>query len=83
MRLGSNPNKQVDQEEQSKYLHQVIVPVYIPNEEGYFVDALKILKISIDSLCNTVHDRTYITVVNNGEVSQIILTIQGSVEPKK
>ena len=71
MRLGSNPNKQVEQE-QSQYLHQVIVPVYIPNEEGYFVDALQILKICLDSLFNTVHDRTYITLVNNGSCENVV-----------
>ena len=83
MRLGSNPNKQVDQEEQSNYLHQVIVPVYIPNEEGYFVDALKILKICIDSLCNTVHDRTYITVVNNGSCSKVVHYLDSLFSEKK
>lgn len=83
MRLGSNPNKQVDQEEQSNYLHQVIVPVYIPNEEGYFVDALKILKICIDSLCNTVHDRTYITVVNNGSCANVVHYLDSLFSEKK
>lgn len=71
MRLGSNPNKSIDQE-QSQYIHQIIVPVYIPNEEGYFVDALKILKICLESLFNTVHDRTYITVVNNGSCENAV-----------
>lgn len=71
MRLGSNPNKAIDQE-QSKYIHQIIVPVYIPNEEGYFVDALKILKICLESLFNTIHDRTYITLVNNGSCENVV-----------
>ena len=71
MRIGSNPNKEIHQE-QSVFLHQIIVPVYIPNEEGYFIDALKILKICLNSLCNTVHDKTYITVVNNGSCENVV-----------
>lgn len=82
MRLGSNPNKQVEQE-QSKFLHQVIVPVYIPNEEGYFVDALRILKICLDSLLNTVHDRTYITVVNNGSCENVVRYLDSLFSDKK
>lgn len=71
MRLGSNPNKEINQE-QSKYIHQIIVPVYIPNEEGYFIDAFKILKICLNSLFNTIHDRTYITIVNNGSCQSVV-----------
>lgn len=71
MRLGSNPNKEINQE-QSRFLHQIIIPVYIPNEEGYFGDALKILTICLESLFNTIHDRTYITVVNNGSCENVV-----------
>ncbi|MFV5692436.1 glycosyltransferase family A protein [Flavobacterium sp. LT1R49] len=71
MRIGSNPNKSINQEE-SVFIHQIIVPVYIPNEEGYFVDALKILKISLNSLFNTIHERTYITIVNNGSCQSVV-----------
>ncbi len=82
MRLGSNPNKSIDQE-QSKYIHQIIVPVYIPNEEGYFVDALKILKICLESLFNTIHDRTYITVVNNGSCENVVRYLDTLFSEKK
>lgn len=71
MRIGSNPNKEIHQE-QSVFSHQIIVPVYIPNETGYFVDALKILKICLNSLFNTVHDSTYITLVNNGSCENVV-----------
>ena len=71
MRIGSNPNKEIDQQ-QSFYTHQVIVPVYIPNEEGYFLDALKILKICLDSLFNTIHERTFVTIVNNGSCNNVV-----------
>jgi hypothetical protein len=71
MRIGSNPNKEIDQE-QSEFIHQIIIPVYIPNEEDYFVDALKILKICLNSLFNTIHDKTYITIVNNGSCESVV-----------
>lgn len=65
MRVGINPNK-FDNPKGKKYLHQVIIPVFIPNTEGYFRDSFKIFKLCIDSLLNTVHLNTYITIVNNG-----------------
>ena len=38
MRIGNNPNKD-QRNEQSTYRHQIIIPVYIPNLEGYFKDS--------------------------------------------
>lgn len=72
MRIGTNPNKEI-QHKQSKFIHQIIVPVYIPNEEGYFTDAFKILKICLDSLFKTVHSKTFISVVNNGSNDEVVL----------
>ena len=43
MRIGLNPHKDKLQEE-SDYIHQVIIPVYIPNMDGYFKDVFEILK---------------------------------------
>lgn len=71
MRIGSNPNKEINQQE-SYYIHQIIVPVYIPNEEGYFADAFKILELCLNSLFKTTHERTYITVVNNGSCERVV-----------
>jgi hypothetical protein len=65
MRVGFNPHKDKVQES-SDYLHQVIIPVYIPNEEGYFKDSFAILKLCLDSLLATVHTKTFISIVNNG-----------------
>jgi hypothetical protein len=65
MRIGFNPYK--DQlQEKSDYLHQIIIPVYIPNQEGYFKDSFKILQLCLESVFSTIHDRTFITIVNNG-----------------
>lgn len=65
MRVGYNPHK--DQSvEKSEYLHQVIIPVFIPNQEGYFKDSLAIFKLCLQSLFQTIHHRTFVTIVNNG-----------------
>lgn len=65
MRVGFNPHKDKTQTE-SDYFHQIVIPVYIPNQEGYFKDSLEILKLCLDSLFATKHDKTFITIVNNG-----------------
>jgi len=71
MRVGYNPHKDQPQNK-SKYLHQVIVPVYIPNQEGYFKDSFKIFQFCLESLFLTVHNKTFITIVNNGSCSLVI-----------
>lgn len=72
MRIGTNPRKN-EKNETVDYVHQVILPVYIPNEEGYFADAFKILRICLDSLFKTVHSKTFISVVNNGCNDEVVL----------
>lgn len=71
MRIGYNPHKD-EAIRQSDYLHQVVIPVYIPNQEGYFKDSLDILQLCLQSLLKTVHDKTYITVVNNGSCKVVM-----------
>ncbi|WP_339916373.1 glycosyltransferase family A protein [Yeosuana marina] len=70
MRIGRNPNKNI-LHEKSKYLHQIVIPVYIPNHEDYFKDCFKILKLCLESLFNTVHKQTFITIVNNGSSKKV------------
>ncbi len=70
MRIGFNPHKDKS-EAQSDYFHQVIVPVYIPNFEGYFKDGLKILDICLQSLFKTTHSKTFFTIVNNGSCDEV------------
>ena len=65
MRIGFNPQKDKEQQP-NDFFHQVIIPVYIPNQEGYFKDSFKILKHCLESLFKTIHPRTYISVINNG-----------------
>ena len=65
MRVGSNPQKNKPLKE-SEYIHQIIIPVYIPNQEGYFKDSFKIFCLCLESLFATIHYKTFITIVNNG-----------------
>lgn len=71
MRSGFNPNKDRQREEQGHF-HQVVIPVYIPNSEGYFAQSLEILKLCVQSLVNTCHSQTFITIVNNGSHSKVV-----------
>ncbi|PIF31372.1 glycosyl transferase family 2 [Flavobacterium sp. 9] len=70
MRVGFNPHKDKVQET-SDYYHQIIIPVYIPNQDDYFKDGFEILKLCLKSLFATIHDKTFITIVNNGSCELI------------
>lgn len=65
MRIGVNPNKNHNVVT-SEYFHQVVIPIYIPHQEGYFKDSLRIVQYCLESLFKTSHSRTYFTIVNNG-----------------
>jgi len=72
MRIGFNPNK--DQTiTKSDYFHQVIIPVHIPDQVGYFKDSFTILKYCLNSLFKTSHSKTYFTVVNNGCCVEVVV----------
>lgn len=75
MRVGFNPKKD-KQQLPSDFFHQVIIPVYIPNEEGYFKDGFRILQLCLESLFKTAHPKTYITVVNNGSCKKVVDYLQ-------
>ncbi len=79
MRIGYNPNKD-RMLEQVSYSHHIIIPVHIPNLDGYFQDAIKVLEVSLLSIKNTSHKKTFISVVNNGscdEVAQYLDSLKG------
>ena len=64
MRIGQNPGKENSALEMTTY-HRIIIPVYIPNFEGYFQDAEKIFNICITSLLKSLHSGCAISVINN------------------
>ncbi len=70
MRIGSNPNnhKVIDFSSKS---HRVIIPIYIPNAEGYFKDAFNVLKVCIESLLKTINNDTAITLISNASSKEV------------
>jgi hypothetical protein len=71
MRIGFNPYKDQPQEA-SEYIHQIIIPVFIPCHEGYFANSLQIFKLCLKSLFATIHSKTFITIVNNGSDAIVV-----------
>lgn len=82
MRVGFNPNKDKVSNDIG-FFHQVIIPVYIPNLEGYFKDSLIILQFCLQSLIKTSHNKTYISIVNNGSCKEVVDYLQKKLEEKK
>ena len=82
MRKGLNPHKDKPQE-QSEFVHQIIIPVYIPNQEEYFKDSFRILQICLESLFKTVHKKTFISVINNGSCNEVKEYLDGLFISKK
>lgn len=71
MRVGYNPNK--DKKNQNNlFYHKIIIPVYIPNFHGYFEDSFRILKICLESVLLTIHNRTSVCVVSNGSCDEVV-----------
>ncbi len=64
MRVGTNPEKENNTLEVDIY-HRIIIPVYIPNFDGYFKDGLGVFKLCIQSLLKTIHVKTRVTIYNN------------------
>lgn len=79
MRVGSNPQKTISKKSFT-YYHQLIIPVYIPNNDGYFEDALNVFKICLESVLKTIHEATFISIVNNGSSSEVSEYLQSLYE---
>ncbi len=69
MRKGLNPNK--DKTGGTAYLHQVIIPIYIPQLKGYFTESLQVLKVCIQSLVKSSQPYTFISLVSNGSCREV------------
>jgi len=83
MRIGSNPNNHKKIEEQTQVSHRVIIPVYIPNLEGYFADAFEVFKVCVQSLLKTINSDTKVTVISNGSTAVVNDYIYNLWEEKK
>lgn len=76
MRDGVNPQK-TNPQLQSYPHHQVIIPVYIPNFEGYFQQALEVFDLCLESLYLTTRcHRVDITVISNGSDPKVVETLK-------
>lgn len=65
MRVGLNPNKDTKLI-RNEFIHHIVIPVYIPNQEDYFKGSFDVLKLHFESVFKTVHSQTFISVINNG-----------------
>ena len=70
MREGVNPNSHKNIEIPQKS-HRVIIPVYIPNFEGYFKDSLNVFKVCMESLLNTINEDTVISIISNASCDEV------------
>jgi hypothetical protein len=82
MRIGFNPNKDKIREK-NECFHQVILPVYIPNNLGYFKDSFTILKLCLESLFKTCHDKTFYSIINNGSSNEVVVYLNKLLKEKK
>ena len=65
MRKGNNPTKDLAQVPDPAP-HVVVIPLYIPEMDGYYKDALKVFETCLESLMKTKQPTTEICVVANG-----------------
>lgn len=70
MRVGENPvrDKQI---QKSDAFHRVIIPLYIPDEEGYYADAFQIFKYCLLSVKKTSSSSIKVSVVSNGSCAKV------------
>jgi hypothetical protein len=66
MREGDNPTKIGKLVEKTPCEHRVIIPLHVPNEEGYYKDAYKIFELCLFSVKKTASTPIKISVVSNG-----------------
>jgi hypothetical protein len=82
MRVGVHPARGTHIESNNAY-HRIVMPVYIPNLEGYFKESLEVLKLCIESLHTTIHNKTRISVVSNGSCLQVNNFLSKELETKR
>lgn len=78
MRIGRRP----EQENKITYqsYHKIIVPIYVPNLEGYFKDGLRITQLCIESLILTKHEKAVLVVINNNSCKEVVEFLQKKFE---
>src|SRR5262249_29640189 len=56
--------------------HRVIIPIYVPNLEGYYKDALEILTLCFECLHYTSAGRVSVTVVSNNACKEVLAHLE-------
>ncbi|WGF92742.1 glycosyltransferase [Aequorivita marisscotiae] len=57
--------------DKTSYNHRVIVPLYIPNNQGYYKDAFSIFEICLKSVNKTASSNIAVSVVSNGSSNAV------------
>ncbi|WP_264566715.1 glycosyltransferase family A protein [Flavobacterium sp. N3904] len=70
MRKGENPSKNILLPT-SVSSHRVIIPLYIPNEEGYYKDSFQIFEYCLLSVVKTSVTKLKISVVSNNSCDSV------------
>lgn len=70
MRLGSNPQKK-DYKIEMQSNHRIVMVVFIPELNGYYQSMFEVIRVSIDSLVNTIPVTSKITIVDNGSCETV------------
>lgn len=52
--------------------HRIIIPIYIPRLDGYYKNALEILRLCLDSLRSTIAGKASVTLVSNNAAREVI-----------
>ncbi len=71
MRIGENPAKAAPAV-RSDALVRVVVPIYIPDQSGYFAESMAIVERCLDSLARTGGPDARITAVANGCAPEVV-----------
>ena len=75
MRIGDNPQRNLPIMA-TEFNHQVIIPVYIPNFEGYYSNSFEVLQLCLESLFISIHPKTFVTIVNNGSCEEVKIYLE-------
>jgi hypothetical protein len=79
MRIGDHPLK-ANPALGGYGLHRLIMPVFIPNTEGYFAEAIEVLRLCLESLRLTRKPATAVTIAANGCCQAARAVLQGEME---
>jgi hypothetical protein len=70
-RLGVNPAKKAGKKLNSKKL-EIIIPVFIPNHDGYFYESFKIFQLCLSSIHSAKSSPISVTIVLNGCAKDVV-----------